>query len=62
MEALRNIITGGGRQLVLLVLTLLVLAALHEAPIMASAARILLQAPQYRTCPIYKHCPPVHAP
>uniref|UniRef100_A0A0E0MKR5 Uncharacterized protein n=1 Tax=Oryza punctata TaxID=4537 RepID=A0A0E0MKR5_ORYPU len=41
MAVLRNVITGVGRRLVLVVLTLLVLAALHEAPpmIMASAAR-----------------------
>jgi|UniRef100_A0A0E0QP24 hypothetical protein len=61
-----NVITGVGRRLVLLVLTLLVLAALDEAPptIMASAARVLLQqyAPTYGppSCsPPY--CAPRHA-
>uniref|UniRef100_I1R4Y9 Uncharacterized protein n=1 Tax=Oryza glaberrima TaxID=4538 RepID=I1R4Y9_ORYGL len=66
MAVLRNVITGVGRRLVLLVLTLLVLAAVDEAPpmIMASAARVLRQ--QYP--PTYgppscspPYCAPRHA-
>uniref|UniRef100_J3NC70 Uncharacterized protein n=1 Tax=Oryza brachyantha TaxID=4533 RepID=J3NC70_ORYBR len=61
-EALRSI-PGGCRQLVLLLLMLMVLAALHEeAPFMASAARVLLQIPTYGCYGSQYYCPPPYAP